>query len=1711
MDTKDITMLLDNIKEAWDRDHPQSAIAKFNEACELFIEDGDYKGLLVFFKHCLPMADMLEESMVSIIEQEEDNIYDSGKEPLRALYQMVRALAAQKKYSWEEYREAKKKAMSHPEDLDIPLKEYEWLISDDELSVIYGKKNQPIFGHNLLSYIVQQTEQFDLLAKYCDQNNNRDAACYAECLDLIENHDCDEENVLNLIEKYKSTPITIFALEDMINRYRRGFYYRPIEERNSFLSTIVNHLQSCMEHFPYWPHIGKAAELLEKLTEPEVKIHMDKTVILPNKPCPVSLERKNVGHVIMSIYRTTIEARKGYHEVRSKVIDKSFDNTPVVQKEYDFEINNKYHWPSSNIEIPPLPPGLYKMVIRADGKICFVELIQVSQLCLLVEPLPKNKKRIAVLDASTGLPIPFAGIHLRIEEKVAKTKTLKCDEKGEAIWDSSNMDVTLYPFLPNDQWSETVRMLDWYGYEYEKRKPRNTGEILTDRAIYRPGQTIHITVVRYRVNESNQVKTIQDEKLGITLTKGWRSDILWKNKLKTDDFGIAQTEFFIPEDFEPGSYTLRAGDRPCTRIEIEEYKRPTFKVKLEPYTQPYKMGDTIVIRGKATSFAGVPIANAKVNYETFANTSMWFYRCSTYWNLERYTRISLEEYKSRGESITDQEGNFKIEVSLLAEAVDNPKLKDIPLFLDIVTNVDVIDLTGETQSDSVSLPLSNRDWVVFAEMPDKMEKAGGFAFTPVVKNPVGCIHKCQLLYRVDNGEWHAANSGQKLVVQDVPIGKHKLQLEYCDEKFESEFVIFDSNSSVVPYETDCWEYQSSEVFSENGSPVIIQVGNSLPHTYILYDIFSGNNLIESGAIKTESGMARRELPYIREYGNGILINFAWVRNQEVQSCSMTIKKPIPKMELNHEWISWQKDYTPGGHVKWIARINETNGKLVPTNTIAVVYDKALDELGPHSWNQFGPRLDWNIPRTEWKQYELSSLTRHWSVGDSPYDDDIAYECSSPCCISSGSPKRGFYCRMDFGGGSDFLPGEEPIRSNFTEMAYYASNIRANEDGEIEMEFDLPDTLTTWKLMFVSFTQDMHWCYVEEEFISQKDLMLTANMPRFLRMGDNSVISTKITNQTNAVISANVIMELLHTNSQEVVFSESKKVEIGAGATIGTSFQFVPAEDIEQYVCRIFADGGTCSDGEERTIPVLSHKAKVTVTHVFDQSGKGLYEIQPQSLFPSGTTGHQLSLDYTNNTLWLAVKAMRGMVKYDKVNAISLMTALYSAMLTMHIKEQAAKEPTDIKSSAEIEHLIGLLGKLQHSDGGFSWYKGMPSSEYITAEMLMHLSRLSSIIALPKKLNEMMEKGFLFVDKSMKKIIKKLIESEKAGETVSMPSFTMLQHLYNCAISGRIVGKKNQKDFNYLVRLMLQDVHRQTIYEKAMSAVVLEYVGKREQALDYVESLCQYTETYDNRGRSFKTSRATYSWYSYKIPTHVAAMEAINYVCPDKQQVLVEMQKWLLNEKRTQTWETPIDSVNAVHALLLGNVDILHEDMLTSITVDDRMLEFDAEGKEGHMQAELNPNTQLITFKKESKGLAWGSVYANFLQPLSDVAANGSGMTIKREIIAKKEESHVGDRITVKLTCTCDRNYDMVEIVDSKAACMEPVNQLSWFDSFKNVAPHDTKIIYSYYGMAEGTYSMETEFWLDRPGTYEIGLATIQCAYAPEFRATCPSQKLVVLP
>jgi hypothetical protein len=355
----------------------------------------------------------------------------------------------------------------------------------------------------------------------------------------------------------------------------------------------------------------------------------------------------------------------------------------------------------------------------------------------------------------------------------------------------------------------------------------------------------------------------------------------------------------------------------------------------------------------------------------------------------------------------------------------------------------------------------------------------------------------------------------------------------------------------------------------------------------------------------------------------------------------------------------------------------------------------------------------------------------------------------------------------------------------------------------------------------------------------------------------------------------------------------------------------------------------------------------------------------------------------------------------------------------------------------------------------------------------------------------------------------LKEMESKGEKVYMPTFSMLQHMYNCAVIRRELRPAAKEAYDYLLVLLKNDIHNQTIWEKAMSAVILDYAGHHDRAIAYAESLRQYTRCDDERGRTFDTPRATYSWYSYKIPTHVSGMEALHLLFPDDKVTLREMQKWLLYEKRTQMWDTPIDSVNAVHALLLDAHEMMAAREPSLFFADGVQVDTGTKGNEGYVDTALPSTTGKLSIEKPSEGISWGAVFASFLQPTADVEASSSGMSIKRELITDKDELHVGDRIRVRLTYHCDRDFDFVTVTDSKAACMEPVNQLSWSDSFKHVVPLDTEIRYAYYGLAEGTYSIETEYYLTRPGTYEFGIATIVCTYAPEFRATCPSQKLVV--
>lgn len=206
--------------------------------------------------------------------------------------------------------------------------------------------------------------------------------------------------------------------------------------------------------------------------------------------------------------------------------------------------------------------------------------------------------------------------------------------------------------------------------------------------------------------------------------------------------------------------------------------------------------------------------------------------------------------------------------------------------------------------------------------------------------------------------------------------------------------------------------------------------------------------------------------------------------------------------------------------------------------------------------------------------------------------------------------------------------------------------------------------------------------------------------------------------------------------------------------------------------------------------------------------------------------------------------------------------------------------------------LDKLRKLQRGDGSWSWWPEMPGSVYMTVAVAEMMVRQNVMVGEQSSTQQMLTKAISFLGHEMVDLVKEMKKQEKKGRKPSFPSFNALQWLYICKLDGRRLPTDVQQANDYLIRLLKKDIKNQTIYEKALSAIILD-------SPLYIKSLKEFTVYKEEMGRYYDTPRAAYSWRDYRIPTQVAAIEAIQRLTPDDQQTLDEMRRWLLQEKRTQ--------------------------------------------------------------------------------------------------------------------------------------------------------------------------------------------------------------------
>ena len=742
-----------------------------------------------------------------------------------------------------------------------------------------------------------------------------------------------------------------------------------------------------------------------------------------------------------------------------------------------------------------------------------------------------------------------------------------------------------------------------------------------------------------------------------------------------------------------------------------------------------------------------------------------------------------------------------------------------------------------------------------------------------------------------------------------------------------------------------------------------------------------------------------------------------------------------------------------------------------------------------------------------------------------------------------------------GSGSDaelFLD-QVQVRENLNETAFFYPALESDNNGNVAIRFTLPESVTTWKFMGLAHDKEMRNGLLVDEAVAQKTVMVQPNMPRFLREGDKSTIVVKLFNTSDKKVNGNARMQILDAETHKVVWQKTQNYSIDAEGSATISFDVQGLKE-GVYINKVVAAGNGYSDGEQHYLPVLGNRELVvnTLPITLHQQGEQSFDLSrlflnKEGKQAKGAENAKVTVEYTNNPSWLMVKALPAISNPTEEDALSLMAAIYANTLSRHIQKTLNVNAKDIDDASglasasdtlqkKVNKYVALLKKLQNKDGSFSWWKGMSGSRYMTTAVAEMMVRLNAIVGRQSFTASMLSGAIDYLRQQTAREVKAMKEDEaKAAQKAARngkayqatPSEMALHYLYIVAMDGTCVKLKAPalNDMDYLLGKLKKMTGSLTIYGKAKAAVILALNYDYKTAADYLKSMEEYSVYREDMGRYYDTRKAYYSWRNYKIPTEVAAIEALQALdaqsiaaissassAISKQQTIEEMQRWLLMSKRTQVWDTPVNTVDAVYAFMKGNESNWNRKAENAVLkLDGKLLPMPQDSTTlGYVKTEKAGKASTLSISKKSDYTSWGAVYAEFKQPLSEIASLESGIKVSRKVENQKK-AKVGDKIKVIITITADRDYDFVKIVDRRAACLEPVNQLSGYQWGMEcyVSPKDNTTNFYFDRLSKGKHFVEMEYYVDRKGDYQSGSCTAECTYSPEFGGRTEAYKMTV--
>ena len=1541
----------------------------------------------------------------------------------------------------------------------------------------------------------------------------------------------------------------------------------------------------------------------------------------PGEQQSVKVNYKNLTGITLQLYKVNLPVTSAVLQNRTTHFESKYAR---LQREEHFSLKptTDYLNVDTTLTIQAPQAGIYFLKAVPDGKkgVSDGTLMNVTALKTIYRPLPDGTLELVVVDAVSGQPVSEAEVTIYTEKGggYSPQQTYQADKQGTLKLDFLNSNKYWYNAHTAADNAMPILNLWKNDYYYKESKRKEVLQLFTDRSIYRPGQTVYVSGLAYEM-EKDSTRVLADKKYTVSLYDANNNET-GKVEVRTNGFGSFSGQFVLPSPCLTGYFSLRAADTSVS-FKVEEYKRPTFDVTFEPVKVEYQVGDSIEVVGMAKTFAGAPVQNARVHYN-ISRSYAWVWRF-----------MGRGSARWEGEAMTDADGKFSVPVHF---EIDSDRRESPLWYYTYNIQADVTDGAGETQQANLSLPLGSTSMVLNMDnLPDNLVKEKKLEIKLTAMNLSGEPVDTPVTYQVVEMEEQKdgqEKEGRKVLTGTVeanksfvpeaiyalPSGNYRLKLSAKDTQgrectASKNFLLFSLNDKRPPFVITDWFYQDGLEF-DAASPATVYIGSSEKNVYLLYDVFAGNKRLESKRIELSDSVVSFRFPYKKEYGDGILVSMAFVKDGRLYSHNARIMKPAPEKKLQLKWTTFRDKLRPGQQEEWKLTVLYPDGSPAEAEMLATMYDASLDKIYSAHKLDFGVDFHYVVPLTYWNTSYMRNaylyvdfpLKRFRAVpleyseliipstgrmeamvvgyggspratlagalkirGRSAANAVMNQEAVTDMVLQEEMVETSAQEKVEMGSSEELAEtGDIQIRENFAETAFFYPQLRTNEKGEVSISFVLPESLTRWKFMGLAHTRNVDYGKIEATATASKEFMLQPNMPRFVRVGDKANIAASLMNLSDKGVKGTVRMELFNPETEKVFYSQKQKFDVKGGETGHVNFAFEVSDKYAVMACRMVADGDTFSDGEQRYIPVLTDKQWVTETVPLNVNGEGAHTFSLENLFNkhSKTASEQrLTVEFTAHPAWYAVQALPVVAHPQNEDALSWATAYYAHSLAAYIvkenprikqvfdswKAQGGTKETfmsNLQKNQELKNILlaetpwlaeatneaeqkqriatlfdlntmnsGLavsvekLRELQNGDGAWSWYKGMQGSRYVTTQVMEMLVRLNALTHqdADSRMQPMIQKGFEYLGKQAAEEYKSMKEAEKKGAVGIRPSEQVLRYLYICALDGK--APVDEKVNRYFIDKLSGEGKELTIYGKALGAIILQQAGKVAEAKLFMQSLMEYSVVTDEMGRYFDTPKARYSWFSYKIPTEVAAMEAIQRITKDTK-AIDEMKRWLLKQKQTQTWETPIATADAVYALMAtGASDLLANTGGVEITLGKEVIRTPADDAIGYIKKTVSGdvmNIKKVRVDKEGAGMGWGAVYAQYLESMDQIGEQGNGLSVSRQLYKGDEALNesvplkVGDKITVRLTVKADRDMDFVQIKDDRAACMEPLQAVSGFRWGNGLgyyqATKDASTQFFIDQMRKGTYVIEYQVYVNRTGEYQAGIATVQSAYAPEF-------------